>query len=121
MHSCTKACNAAGCCILSASLLWLAKYTCMSTERCCVRAHAAAVFFRKHTQAMAQQLHLHGWVMNTPQGSVVGEMQGDSVQVEEMKHWLSKVGSPKSSIERAVFTEERPIEACTFQDFEVRR
>eukprot|EP00955_Chlamydomonas_euryale_P090913 364584-Chlamydomonas_euryale.AAC.2 len=48
----------------------------------------------------------------------VGEMQGDSVQVEEMKHWLSKVGSPKSSIERAVFTEERPIEACTFQDFE---
>ncbi len=37
------------------------------------------------------------------------------------KHWLEKEGSPKSVIERVVFTEEKEIEAFSFPSFEVRR
>ena len=42
------------------------------------------VYFRKYTQAQAQQLGLVGWVMNTPAGSVVGEMQGPTQKVRDM-------------------------------------
>jgi acylphosphatase len=42
------------------------------------------VYFRKYTQQKAQQLGLVGWVMNTPQGTVVGEVQGHSQRVKDM-------------------------------------
>ncbi len=42
------------------------------------------VYFRKYTQEQAQQLGLVGWVMNTPAGSVAGEMQGPPQKVRDM-------------------------------------
>jgi acylphosphatase len=42
------------------------------------------VCFRKHTQAQAQQLGLVGWVMNTPAGTVAGEVQGPQQKVRDM-------------------------------------
>ncbi|KAF9418787.1 hypothetical protein HW555_004454 [Spodoptera exigua] len=79
------------------------------------------VYFRKHTQKKAIELGLKGWVMNTAQGTVVGQIQGPAVAVEDMKIWLQKVGSPKSRIEKAAFRNEGPIASCAFRTFEIRR
>lgn len=79
------------------------------------------VFFRKHTQRKATDLGLKGWVMNTSQGTVVGQLQGPSVAVNEMKNWLQTVGSPKSKIDKAHFQNERPITMCAFKAFGIRR
>jgi acylphosphatase len=79
------------------------------------------VFFRKHTQAHAQQLGLRGWCMNTDTGTVLGEMEGPVEELSKMKIWLAEVGSPKSHITKAIFSELRPIETYSFADFDVRR
>lgn len=85
------------------------------------------VFFRKHTQKEATHLGLVGWVRNTDQSSVEGEVAGTADQSEElaqMRHWLGKVGSPNSDIERADFvplSEERVHELMEMNEFVVRK
>lgn len=79
------------------------------------------VFFRKHTHEIAQSLGLVGWVMNTELGTVVGEVEGPLSKMAELKHWLSNVGSPNSSITKAEFSNERSVDACRYKSFEVRR
>ncbi|KAH3853284.1 hypothetical protein DPMN_095806 [Dreissena polymorpha] len=78
------------------------------------------VFFRKHTEKTAKGLGLVGWVMNTPQKTVQGQVQGREEKVAEMKKWLQTKGSPKSKIEKAVFTEERAIPALTYKSFSIK-
>lgn len=79
------------------------------------------VYFRKHTQKKAADLGLKGWVMNTAQGTVIGQLQGAAGAIEDMKIWLQKIGSPKSKIEKADFRNEGPINSCAFRTFEIRR
>lgn len=79
------------------------------------------VFFRKHTAATAKKLQLVGWVMNTDRGTVVGEAQGAAKAVTTLKDWLANTGSPKSRIDRAVFSNEGPITALDYTSFKVRR
>lgn len=79
------------------------------------------VFFRKHTQKKAWDLGLKGWVMNTTQGTVIGQLQGPTMAVGKMKYWLQKEGSPKSRIEKAAFKNESPISNCAFKTFEIRK
>lgn len=79
------------------------------------------VYFRKHTQKKASDLGLKGWVMNTAQGTVIGQLQGPQTAIDDMKTWLQKVGSPKSKIEKANFRNESPINNCAFRTFEIRR
>lgn len=79
------------------------------------------VYFRKHTQRKATELGLKGWVMNTAQGTVIGQLQGSFDAIEVMKTWLQKVGSPKSKIEKTAFRNEGPINSCAFRTFEIRR
>ncbi|GBP65399.1 Acylphosphatase-2 [Eumeta japonica] len=79
------------------------------------------VYFRKHTQRRAMELGLKGWVMNTAQGTVVGQLQGPPPLIKEMKTWLQKIGSPKSKIEKAVFKNESHINTCAFRSFDIRR
>lgn len=79
------------------------------------------IFFRKHTQKRATDLGLKGWVMNTAQGTVVGQLQGPTMAVRKMKDWLQKEGSPKSRIEKASFRNESSITACAFKTFEIRK
>ncbi|KAF6208871.1 hypothetical protein GE061_014613 [Apolygus lucorum] len=67
------------------------------------------VFFRKYTQKRALNLGLGGFVMNTSKGTVVGRIEGEQKKVKDMKQWLEKTGSPKSRIDRAVFSEEKPM------------
>ncbi|KAJ2949044.1 hypothetical protein O0L34_g5985 [Tuta absoluta] len=79
------------------------------------------VFFRKHTQRRASELGLKGWVMNTAQGTVIGQMQGPVASIDNMKKWLQTTGSPKSKIEKAVFKNELPLTSCAYRSFEIRR
>jgi acylphosphatase len=61
------------------------------------------VFFRKHTAKEANRLGLRGWVMNTKRGTVRGEVHGNPESMASIRQWLSTVGSPRSTIERAEF------------------
>jgi acylphosphatase len=81
------------------------------------------VFFRKFTERQAKALVLNGFVMNTPQGTVVGEVEGPMTRVTEMKRWLTSVGSPKCRIDRTDFGEEVVVRDgdIKYTKFEVRR
>ena len=79
------------------------------------------VFFRKHTKKQADRLGLTGWVMNDSDGTVVGEVEGPTARVGQMKQWLTSVGSPKSKIERCEFTDEYPVQQAQYSAFVVRR
>ncbi|XP_018346185.1 PREDICTED: acylphosphatase-1-like isoform X1 [Trachymyrmex septentrionalis] len=78
------------------------------------------VFFRKYTQKRCQELGLKGWCMNTPNGTVLGHMQGTKEQINEMKQWLRYVGSPQSRIDKTEFRNEKEITQPSFTNFEVR-
>uniref|UniRef100_A0A3B4B0H8 Acylphosphatase-like domain-containing protein n=1 Tax=Periophthalmus magnuspinnatus TaxID=409849 RepID=A0A3B4B0H8_9GOBI len=67
-----------------------------------------------------KRLGLVGWVKNTHSGTVVGQVQGPLNQVEEMKVWLSKEGSPSSRITRASFSNQRSIEKLELKGFSTR-
>ena len=71
------------------------------------------VFLRKHTKKKADTIGLRGWVQNTTDETVKGEIQGSVEAVEKMKIWLKKEGSPKSRIDKTVFGEARTIESST--------
>ncbi len=79
------------------------------------------VFFRKYTQQEATKLKLVGWVMNTDEGTVVGQMQGKEDSVKKMKEWLKTKGSPKSKIEKTEFNGEKEIKSFDFKSFDVKK
>ncbi|XP_014471741.1 PREDICTED: acylphosphatase-1-like [Dinoponera quadriceps] len=79
------------------------------------------VFFRKYTQKRGQELSLTGWCMNTPNGTVLGHLQGEKKQVEEMKQWLRHTGSPQSRIDKVEFRNEKEISKQSFSKFEIRK
>lgn len=77
------------------------------------------VFFRKYTQAEGKKLGLVGWVQNTDQGTVQGQLQGPISKVRHMQEWLEKKGSPKSHIDRANFNNEKVILKLDYSDFQI--
>ena len=79
------------------------------------------VFFRKFTQQEAIKLKLVGWVMNTEEGTVVGQMQGPPDSIKKFKDWLKNKGSPKSKIEKTEFNSEKEIKSLEFKTFDVRK
>ena len=79
------------------------------------------VFFRKCTKKKADSLGISGWVQNTTQNTVIGEIEGKSKEVEKMKNWLTKEGSPKSRIDKAVFEGEQTLKEYTFSDFKIMK
>ena len=79
------------------------------------------VFFRKHTQKEATKLGLSGWVMNTPEETVVGQIQGQEDSIKKMKLWLKNTGSPKSRIDKVEFNLEKSITDVDSKSFDVRR
>merc|ERR1712037_828580 len=78
------------------------------------------VFFRKYTEKRANELELRGWVRNTMRQTVEGQVEGKEKQVDLMKEWLRKTGSPSSIIERATFKNKAEVEAHSFRSFEIR-
>ena len=79
------------------------------------------VFFRKYTQQEAVKLKLVGWVMNTEEGTVVGQIQGKEDAIKKMKDWLKTKGSPKSKIDKVEFNAEKEIKTLEFKAFDVRK
>lgn len=75
------------------------------------------VCFRMYTEDQGRSLGLSGWVKNTRQGTVIGQVQGPADKVSDMKHWLKSVGSPSSRIDRAVFSNERDISKLEIRGF----
>ncbi|XP_041789396.1 acylphosphatase-2-like [Chelmon rostratus] len=78
------------------------------------------VCFRMYTEDQGRSLGLSGWVKNTRQGTVIGQIQGPPEKVSEMKLWLKSVGSPSSRIDRAVFSNERDISKQEIHGFSTR-
>ncbi|XP_056590266.1 acylphosphatase-2 isoform X3 [Triplophysa dalaica] len=78
------------------------------------------VCFRMYTEAEGKMLGVNGWVKNTREGTVVGQVQGPPEKVKDMKYWLSKVGSPSSRIHRAQFSNERDISKLEIHGFGTR-
>ncbi|XP_026700480.1 acylphosphatase-2 [Athene cunicularia] len=78
------------------------------------------VCFRMYTEEEARKLGVVGWVKNTSQGTVTGQVQGPEDKVNAMKSWLSKVGSPSSRIDRTNFSNEKEIPKLDFTGFSTR-
>ncbi|XP_060883457.1 acylphosphatase-2-like [Labrus mixtus] len=78
------------------------------------------VCFRMYTEDQGQSLGLSGWVKNTKQGTVIGQIQGPPDQVHDMKLWLTNVGSPSSRIDRTVFSNQRDISKLEIHGFSTR-
>ncbi|XP_067288519.1 acylphosphatase-2 isoform X4 [Pseudorasbora parva] len=74
----------------------------------------------QYTEEEGKKLGVTGWVKNTRQGTVVGQVQGPPEKVTEMKYWLSNVGSPSSRIDRAQFSNERDIPKLEIRGFGTR-
>ncbi|XP_006884841.1 PREDICTED: acylphosphatase-1 [Elephantulus edwardii] len=79
------------------------------------------VFFRKYTQAESKKLGLVGWVQNTDQGTVQGQLQGPTSKVRHMQEWLETKGSPKSRIDKAQFNNEKVIIKLDYADFQIMK
>ncbi|XP_062397526.1 acylphosphatase-2 isoform X2 [Sardina pilchardus] len=78
------------------------------------------VCFRMYTEDHGKKLGVNGWVKNTRQGTVIGQVQGPPDKIKEMKAWLSRVGSPSSRIDRAEFTNEKDISKLEIHGFGTR-
>ncbi|XP_072525979.1 acylphosphatase-2-like [Salminus brasiliensis] len=85
-----------------------------------IYGHVQGVCFRMYTEREGLSLGLVGWVKNTNRGTVMGQVQGPRQQVNEMKVWLSKEGSPSSRITRAVFKNEKDIPKVELSGFSTR-
>lgn len=79
------------------------------------------VFFRKYTQKKAKEMGVHGWIMNTPDGTVKGQIEGTQVELNEMKNWLANKGSPKSCIDKAIFGDMKPMTLYATKSFEIHK
>ncbi|NXC43896.1 ACYP2 protein, partial [Penelope pileata] len=77
-------------------------------------------FSYQYTEEEARKLGVVGWVKNTRQGTVTGQVQGPEDKVNAMKSWLSKVGSPSSRIDRTNFSNEKEISKLDFSGFSTR-
>ncbi|NXE18765.1 ACYP2 protein, partial [Ardeotis kori] len=77
-------------------------------------------FSNQYTEEEARKLGVVGWVKNTRQGTVTGQVQGPEDKVNAMKSWLSRVGSPSSRIDRTNFSNEKEISKLDFSGFSTR-
>ena len=84
-----------------------------------IHGKVQGVYFRKCTAERAISLGIKGWVKNTTKGTVIGFAEGENIALKNMKEWLEKTGSPKSRVEKAVFTDEKDISSFTQPVFKV--
>lgn len=94
------------------------------------------VYFRQHVTDKADEINakfakagaenqkediLVGWVRNTAGGSVEGVAQSASAEaLREFEHFVTKVGSPASRIDRFEVKNRREVERLEFQVFQRR-
>nr|XP_020477325.1 acylphosphatase-2-like [Monopterus albus] len=85
-----------------------------------ISGNVQGVCFRMYTEDHGRSLGLSGWVKNTRQGTVIGQIQGPVEKVNDMKAWLRSIGSPSSRIDRAVFSNQRDISKLEIRGFSTR-
>ena len=91
----------------------------MTTVSFVVSGRVQGVGFRYHTQNMAAQLCLTGWVRNRADGDVEGIVQGSAQDVEAMLAWLVK-GPPYARVEK--LKSDRVEDTTTlFESFQITR
>jgi acylphosphatase len=80
------------------------------------------VFMRKYTKKKADELSITGWVQNTADKTIKGQMcSGSPEALAEFKRWLETEGSPKARPTRAEFSVSKVVETSPFDGFGVRR
>ena len=84
-----------------------------------VSGRVQGVGFRYHTQNMAVQLCLAGWVRNRADGDVEGIVQGSTQDVEAMLDWLGK-GPPHARVEK-LESDRVDDETMLFESFQITR
>jgi len=55
-----------------------------------VHGQVQGVFFRAHTLEEGAKLDLSGWVMNTREGDVEVEAEGEKAALQKLLDWLKK-------------------------------
>jgi len=73
--------------------------------RIIVEGRVQGVFFRAHTQEMADLLELKGWVKNRRDGRVEALFEGDQDKVEQMIQWCHR-GPPQARVTSVLITWE---------------
>ena len=58
--------------------------------RAVIEGRVQGVFFRYHTQEMALQLSLKGWVKNRRDGRVEAVFEGDKDKVDQIIQWCHR-------------------------------
>jgi acylphosphatase len=64
-----------------------------------VEGRVQGVFFRHHTQEMAYQLGLKGWVKNRRDGRVEAVFEGEREKVDQIIRWCHQ-GPPEARVTR---------------------
>jgi acylphosphatase len=75
------------------------------------------VFFRYHTQEMAYQLDLKGWVKNRRDGSVEAVFEGDKEKVDQIIQWCHQ-GPPEARVTKVHLNWEEYV--GEFDEFSIR-
>jgi acylphosphatase len=65
--------------------------------RVIIEGRVQGVFFRYHTQEMAYQLDLKGWVKNRRDGYVEAVFEGDKEKVDQILQWCHQ-GPPEARV-----------------------
>ncbi|GIX62501.1 acylphosphatase, putative [Babesia caballi] len=87
-----------------------------------VHGRVQGVFFRKFTKEEADRLGIKGFVKNETDGTVVGEGQSRSKDaLAAFRHFLEKVGSPKSEITSCDFTMTERNGELDYTSFDIIR
>ncbi|XP_046664325.1 acylphosphatase-2 [Homalodisca vitripennis] len=77
-------------------------------------------YFTKYCKERCTELGIGGWVKNSKRGTIVGKLQGNKSNVEEMVSWLSKTGSPGCVIERCDLSNFEYLARQEFRGFSIR-
>ncbi len=93
-------------------------FACMKHWNIRVRGKVQGVYFRLTTKAVADQLGVKGFVMNTEDGSVYIEAEGDDFGLEALLDFC-KEGPERAEVEAVDYTEVNSIRG--FKNFEIRK
>lgn len=75
------------------------------------------VFYRASTYEQARQLHLTGWVRNTPDGCVEAVACGGEKQLGQFEAWLRQ-GPAMAVVEQLVISKQ--LDDSAYSEFEIR-
>ncbi len=79
-----------------------------------ITGRVQGVGYRYHTQRLAVQLGLSGWVRNLPNGQVEAVFEGEQEAIHRIITWCHQ-GPPTATVDEVVATPEAPEGITGFQ------